>query len=366
MKLIKNIIKKTKFLAKIRNRGNIYQGLPDGIDLKSISKLCLEYIGSPLKKISYEHLSSWKHSGSYRLHIKTENNSRWNLIYKNAEYNLSDIPALTDFPVFPGPPEYSVYNNPQGSLAQYLPTVYLCSELVPSKHYMYLLEDLSHDYSIPSTNDEILKIALKLPLLHQSLSEWAQSSNNKLLLKYNVQFSELLQEYIIKKLTSYFEKTANNIVRKILELWSEISTIHSSKEFQELHDEHPIHGDFNSTNILIHNTNKNHIKIIDWEWAGLGVAHADLAALLKNKTHDIENIALESFSKTYNKLSYNEHRRLYKWCQLERGLIDAAFFAAQKMEFQGEISLNLSKKIELAVARVLDAFNELKHYNKKR
>jgi thiamine kinase-like enzyme len=72
------------------------------------------------------------------------------------------------------------------------------------------------------------------------------------------------------------------------------------------------------------------VKVVDWEWAGIGVPHADLASLLKCVSPDDERMALETFSRGSGQLSAEEHLRLFRWCQLERRLLDAGFIARQQ------------------------------------
>jgi thiamine kinase-like enzyme len=83
--------------------------------------------------------------------------------------------------------------------------------------------------------------------------------------------------------------------------------------------------------VLVHAQDRTRVKVVDWEWAGIGVPHADLASLLKRVSPDDERGALEIFSRGYSQLGAEDHLRLFRWCQLERRLLDAGFIARQQM-----------------------------------
>lgn len=335
-------------------------GLPDGIRFEVLNDLCSAYLGEPLKRVSHVHISSWKAAGSYRLFLTAAKGSCWSLIYKNAVYHLDQIPALKSLPVNPGPPEYWVYNNTQGVLAEYLPTVYLCSKVIPSKHYQYLLEDVSKNYQKVNQAETILAAAAALPRIHQAMFGWSYLQDQEDLLRYDYEFSMALQEYAIKNLERYRQKTADTNVSELLESWPRISKIHGCKDFYEMQALCPIHGDFNTANILMHRRHPEQIKLVDWEWAGLGIAHSDLASLLKGTTREIEELALAIFTKENKLLSLEEHRRLYRWCQMERGLLDAAFLAAQQLGSPNEMAgINVPIMLEKLMQKVFHAYWDL-------
>ncbi|MBE9570684.1 MAG: hypothetical protein IMF11_08655, partial [Proteobacteria bacterium] len=178
-------------------------GIPDGIAFETLNELCLHHLGESLKHVSHLHLSSWKAAGACRLLLRTQGHHHWSLIYKNAFYGLDHIPALADLPVVPGPPEFVVYNNIKGHLAQYLPAVYLCSEVVPKRHYQYLLEDLGEDYQRANKPEAILSVAAELPSFHGAMNKWSLAVGKDGLLRYGDRFSADLQQYVRRILESY-------------------------------------------------------------------------------------------------------------------------------------------------------------------
>jgi len=281
------------------------------------------------------------------------------LVYKNAIYSLDHIPALAKFPVTPGPPEYLVYSNLQGEFAKYLPVVYHCAEIVPGRHYQYLLEDLSQEYR-RMTPKTALRAAAELPTIHRLLSEWSQVIDQDRLLKYGCEFSVALQRYAATILESYAHRTANTAVSALCNQWSQISEVYLRKEFQQFKDHRPIHGDLNSSNVLMHNQYPDRIKLVDWEWSGLGVAHADLVSILATATSEMRELALATLAEHDNHLSLDEHRRLYQWCALERALLNAAFCAAQLTGLPHlTTKYDLARAVEGAARRALYFCKEL-------
>jgi len=355
-----NIVKRgMKIPIRQRGRQAPVEGIPDGVTFETLNESCLHQIGEPIRHVSHVHLSSWKSSGSYRLLMQTERGRHWSMIYRNAIYDPDNIPALVGLPIMPGPAEYLVYSNARGALAKYLPSVHWYSEVDPGKKYQYLLEDLGDEYQRANTPEGILRAAAELHSVHRAMEEWSLTVDRSCLPRYDSVFSAGLWEYARKNLQRYVCTTTSKCAAEVLELWSRIAEVHESREFRDLQTICLIHGDFNPANILIHKRFPNRIKLVDWEWAGFGTAHADLASLLKASTPAIEEQALTTFSNQDTRFPPDKHRRLYEWCQLERGLLDAAFLAVQHIKCPPPPTLSLPNYIERSLRRLLRAYREL-------
>ena len=337
------------------------EGIPKGLTFEEIDELCLQLWNDHLAKVAYVHLSAWKAAGCYQLLIKTKRGKKRRIIYKNAIYNIDHIPALKGLPVVPGLPEYLVYKNTHGELAKYLPDVYLVKEVISKQHYKYFLEDLSQEYFKTAVQPEItLNVVQEIPALHRAINNTLPEVDQSKFLLYGKQFSLKIQEYFQRNIEIYLQKTDNKKIHEIYKLWPQISKLHIRQEFQDLQTSQLIHGDLNVSNILINKRSPDKIKFIDWEWAGFANAHADLASLLNGSQYEIENRALEIFAAHNTQLSFDQHRRLYQWCQLERGLLNAAFIAVQRIEsfHQSEFLLS-SKFIESSINQVFKAYQKL-------
>ena len=112
--------------------------------------------------------------------------------------------------------------------------------------------------------------------------------------------------------------------------WQRVVDVHQRDEFYRHGLAAPIHGDYDHSNVLVHRQDRSRVRVVDWEWAGIGVPHADLAALLKRVSPDDERAALAIFARGYGRLSAEEHLRLFRGCQLEGRLLDAGFIARQQ------------------------------------
>ncbi len=346
-------------LLNRRSRPIPIEGIPSGVSFEMLNELCQKQWGKSLRRISYMHISSWKAAGSYRIFLETENGFKWSVIFKNAIYRLDHLPALAELPVNPGPSEFVVYKNARGPLTGYLPAIYLCSEVVPGKQYQYLLEDLGKEYQKSLDPEIILRIVPELPLIHRTLREWFSTISNSVLPNYDLKFSIGLLNYVRIHLEHYALKHCNKTAYDVCKILPDIAGFRDCYVFREKQILQPIHGDFNPSNVLTNGRHPAKLKLVDWEWAGLGMIHADLASLLARAPADIEQQALAIFSKQNSCCSFAEHKRLYQIHKLERHLLDAAFMAAQQVK--SDTCNNFDRIIKASLNRARQAYQELIH-----
>lgn len=343
------------------------QGVPPGIDIKTIQAICAEAFHTSVLSVSYYHLSGWKSAGAYRLIIETHPGEFTHLIFKDTIYETEEIPALLNLPVRPGPAEYAIYRQPMGPLANYLPTVYLAEEIVPNLHYHYIFEDLASDYHIVKSYEDILNFSRLLPNLHLALNEWAAQVDINCLIQYDRDFSLALQLYARRSLEDFSQHVEDTTLHQVLSHWKEITQIHLLPEFFTLQPRVVIHGDANYTNIHINRYDSQKFKIVDWEWAGVGSPLADLASLLKGAPGEVEARAVREFipaNKQSNLslapgLTSQQYQRMYQWCKLERGMLDASFLAIQHLSTRNQPQFSLPNAISHALQRVWDSYKQL-------
>ena len=334
------------------------EGLPDDISFKQLDTLCLSCLNDSLQSVTYTHLSGWKSSNTYRLKLVCKHGSKWNLIYKNAAYGENIIPALADFPFKPGQAEYVVYSSPVLMIKEYLPEVYICDEVVTGKQYFYLIEDLSPNYRPANKRSDVLNAANVLSEIYKRSGDILLKIDSALLPRYDDDFSSQLERYALTNLERYLSLYSSNHVEQVCGFWDKITAFYKrKKDFKHLSSF--VHGDPNVSNILVYRQDENKLKFIDWEWAGIGLPHQDLASLLKRSTSSIELEALKIFSDSNNLLSFREHKELYEICQIERGIIDASFLAVQKINANGDTKMDVEGYIEDSASRVLKAIDRL-------
>jgi hypothetical protein len=345
----------------------VEEGLPPGLDADMLDRVCQEQGSGRVKSVKYQHLSGWKASGAYRLHIKILSGREIRLVYKEAVYGYENIPALADLPVCPGPAEFAVFSQPFGELAPFLPRVYLAEERIPGKHYCYIVEDLSEDYHYVEESSAAFLASKMLPKLHLALSAWSEKADTNSFIEYGINFSKMLQQYAQNNLVAYRRVAFDPSLNKVLENWSEITELHLHPGFFTLQPSIPIHGDTNFTNIYIHNKNPDDFKVVDWEWAGFGSPFADLVSLMKGMPLLMERKALSAFiSQAVNLksglmlgLNDKEYRQFYYWCQIERGMLDAAFLSSQLLNSSQQGKFSLSTAVSSSLQRMLTAYQQL-------
>lgn len=353
---------RNRYQKKVKKSLTIYEGLPDGVQRSILESICAEHFHRTIGSVSYTHLSGWKSSGAYRLVIKPTSGEDLFLIYKNAYYGDESIPALVDLPVIPGPPEYEIYRQSSGKLTGYLPQVYFAEEIVPGRHYHYILEDLLHEYRMMKGDGDKIHAGQLLPELHSVLGEWAGQAETSHLIAYGIDFSKALQIYALNNLEQFYRQAPDGNLKTVLAHWPDITRIHLHPDFF-LAPLQLIHGDANYSNIHIHRQDPNRFKVVDLEWAGFGSPYADLAAMLKGSLVYVEKQAVNRFvhaeSLKQPGMTGKDAFRYYLWSKLERCMLDAAFLSAQLLNSPTKSRINLESTISGAIHKMLMVYRQL-------
>jgi thiamine kinase-like enzyme len=348
-----------RFIRRVLNipkneSSEFIHGLPADIEFSTLDKICQEQTSEPLSSVSYRHLSAWKRSGAYKVFLNTQEGNVFSVIYKNSIYNEVEIPALKKLSIIPGQPEFLTYEFAKNTISPYLPKVYYCDEVIHGEHYQYILEDLSHRFHPARSYTDIIKATKAIAHIQGNLAGYLKELKIQKPIYYDLEFSKNLYNYTKLNLDRYIKETGvtgrawdnrNNILDFYLKTRAnaDVSLV-------------PVHGDYNTENILV-DILKTPVKIIDWEWAGLGALHSDLATLLKRIDGPLEKICLLIFSKQYKEFSLAEHKYRYELCQIERGLLDAGFLALQELDSSFmDGSLNMSQYIEDSLQRALQGY----------
>jgi hypothetical protein len=340
-------------------------GIPDGIHFETLEKLSLQHTGAKLKKVSYVHVSGWKRAGAYRLFLENGKGHEWRLIYKNALYDPDHIPALKNFPIMPGPPEFVVYAHAKGDFARYLPEVYQCTETVTGQQYQYLLEDLADEY-IPLSDKRNIKdkfrVVAELPSLHSAMQEWSAGIDQSLLVHYDSSYSLALRQYAGKVLVQFAQQNPSDRLREACDQWDSIMGLSLDRIGAGIGTNAMIHGDANGANILVHKSDPDKYKFIDWEWAGFGLVFSDAVSLFRRADAATNKKVLATYLKNSAETAFDDPASLYEWCRLERGMLDAAYIAAQHM---GSSELEQRRKgwapqfVEHSLKTMLSAYQKL-------
>jgi len=343
-----------------RNGVAAVDGLPEGVDFETVSKICSTHFGEVLQQTSYVPPSDWTAAGKYRLLLQTRSERLLSLVYKEAIFDEARFPALSRIRIAPGPPECAIYRSGSGQLLRYLPAVYLCDELIPRKHYRYVIEDLDQEYREPSSKDDFLLLTRLLPKIHLALLEWLESGGEDEFIRYEGAYLQSLHQFSRETIDAIALAGDSDAAKRIRSSWKRILPLLDRKNFLDFIPMRPIHGDFNPTNIRIHREDPDDIKLVDWEWAGIGIPHSDLASLMKGAPKQLEEEAVEMFIRRIKGWTEEDQWKLYWTCKLEGGLLDAAFLAAQVGEEIDGGASEYRAYIEQALQRALDAFERIK------
>lgn len=307
-------------------------GLPPGVPLETLEALCRQHLGASYRHATHVRLSSWKPRGTYRLELATETGARWRVIFRDESCALADNPALRALPVTAGPPEFAVYQRRRPALARFLPDLYWSHEVERGIRFQYLMADLGDPFEPITADGPDLRLAVAALLqLQAALREAFAHGGHRYLAVYDRQYSEDLLDYARRSLEAYRAGRPEPAVDELCRSWQRVVRVHQREEFYQHRLAVPIHGDYRPSNLHLDMRDRTQLKVVGWEWAGIGVPHADLASLLKGLDPAAERTALEMFAQAHGELDAGEHLRLLRWCQLERRLLDAGFVARQQM-----------------------------------
>ncbi len=328
------------------------RGLPEGLSWSILDGICAEHFGSGLVRASHVHLTGWKASWVFRVFARLKSGEIRTFVYKNAVYNSEHVPAVRNLPVKPGPPEYAVYralrSRPGAALHAYVPSVYLAEEVNPGSHYRYLIQDLGSSHRALPRTEAISGVVACLPGLHRNLAAVQSEISGSTLLNYDASFRKALVPYAYAAFARYAEYAPVGAAQDVLDGWEGVVQAYLAAEPLEEDLAGPIHGDPNRTNALFARGGSD-IRLIDWEWAGIGLPHMDLAAVIKSGPEPLEREVLKLYAETDRRISPAEHLRLYRRSKLERALIDASFLAIQKMETTGQADFDIESPLRRAL-----------------
>ena len=349
----------TELIKTAQPRRSLIVGLPPGLDYPVLCQVMLDRFNVQLVEVAYQRITNWRLSGAYRVFIKDDAGSQLSLVYKNAIYSPELTPGVRRFPSVPGGPEYSIYRLAREPLKKYLPCVYYSKEVIPGEHYQYLLEDLVEEYRRPISQADKLLVTSMIPELHRAMSEWLHIPEQIKLLAYDLDYAKRLQNYVRIHFEKYIENHADRRIHHILSHWPELCALLEDEDYFTIQTPGPIHGDFRPLNILIHRRDPERMRIVDWEWAGIGLAQNDLASLLWRVSSETERRALERYAQRVPNLTLEDHKRLYWRCRMERGLQEAAIVAAQMNGDPLTLVGNADRELGVAASQVLHAYERL-------
>jgi len=336
------------------------RGLPPTADRKRINNICKNHYDSTVLVTFYEQISGWKPTGAYRVFTVLKNGKRTSLIYKNEDFSKENIPALDGFPIMPGKIEYLLYSSPHPP-NNILPKAYHV-EKTNFHTYQYYFEDLNRQYKRIDNRDykSIYHAAKKIRKMNQYLDDWRKKYNINDFPIYNLEFRKKAQNYALQNFQRYYSKKPHAAFKKVLNEWDKISDVYVNYLKSDNEKLTTIHGDYNRTNLWIDKNNGNTLKIVDWEWSGIGLSHLDLASLLIGQPKHIEKEAMLEFTKSQGEYTLKENQEHYTFSKLERAILDCSYVTGIDLSIKRKSRFNLNTFAINASLRILEAYSEMK------
>lgn len=324
-------------------------GLPPRLDRELLDSVCRQVRDSRPRQVTHLNLSPFKDaSGAYRVWCTTGHGVPWSLIFKDARYDHFDGPALGALPVAAGPTEYAVYATASGVLRDILPDVYHAAEVSPGRHYQYLLEDLEGAYGKPVRPREFIQAAVSLTTLSPAVHSWATSARPSGLIAYDQAYCRTLVDYAAETLSRYSKLRSGSMAFDALAMWPRVRKVVTLPEPHQIQPARGVHGDFNRASVMLPHASRESAgpKVIDWEWAGIGPPHLDLAALLDDADQHVMRRTVRSYAAAAPELDLSTHERLLRWAQVLMSVKNSAFLAAQLLDARTVTRIDRSKYIE--------------------
>lgn len=306
-------------------------GLPPGLSHDTLNEAAVIQIGDEIAEVWHEHLSNWKPTHTHRVTVKSKGGRYWTVIFKNADYGPEKVPAQRGLPVVLGRPEYRVLSSPASSSLDFVPTVYWTGRVDSQERFGYLMEDLDRAWYQPVSNGGLLAAVAALSQVHAGLQS-SLAGDTAGLIRYDSDYSVALRRYVQTSVERYLDRHPDATIEEQWDAWPTLSSTHEQAAPPAEFGGRAIHGDFNVSNLYIHWRSRNRIKALDWEWAGFGHHHTDLASVLKAAPDSLVQKALHMYARAFPEVSPAQHERLYTWCALQNAIRDAGYVAAQFVE----------------------------------
>lgn len=346
---------------RLKRRRKPVVGRPPGLDSELLEGIFEEATGAKVGAVSHLQISGWRKpsSGTFRVFVNATDGNKWSVIFKNAVLTSDETPGISGLPADPGLPEYLIYRQGSEYLRAYLPLPFVAREIEPKVHYQYLLEDLqSSGYHSAFADADVIWAASALPDLQKRMETWVSHDDDSLI-RYDAAFSADLRRMTRRSFERYTDAVSDRSVADVLGNWESIARVHSEAIQHDQTLEVPIHGDANRANLLVHDDHDLALKLVDWEWAGIGLPHSDLASLLKGKQDDVTEKGIRAFAGGYPQLSLADHRRLHDWARIETRFFDASYMINQYLESPDTSRMDLPRYIHVSARDILKTARQI-------
>jgi len=348
-----------QFVERAALRRRRKEGPPQDVPVEALNDMCWNQWNISPQSMWHAPIHSWKAASAYFVWLDLGGGRVERVVLKTAPATPRQYLEAARFPVTPGPPEFWIYNTAAPILSRHLAECLLATRLEERGTFLYVLEDLTTDHRKPPEVVGWRPGASHLEDLHAALTAAAERYGDHALIKYDRTFSESLLSHGEESLRRLHEITRNASALAVLDDWTTVSDLYMSSEFDlpELHT--CVHGDYNTGNVFVAKDDATRVKVVDWEWAGLGLPHMDLASYLRSAPTDVVKAVLSAHSQRHDSIPASLHGRLFWRCALERSIWDASLFS-DHVEYEPSRYGRLESAIDRSVSRALIAIDQLR------
>lgn len=303
------------------------EGLPDWISEPTVQRIALDELGEVVDRAWFADLSGYKEQSAAKLWLRSSGGRSATIVVKRARGATTGYHAIQGFPGPVGAPERVLYGLGPGSLEPVVPRLLTVDTSVEGETHYYF-EDLLRPYRKATKPRDLVELAGFLVDLQEPLREWLQTAPADSVLRYDRNFPRDFMAYSRAALEDYARVSDDQACIRFLQSWDETEKFYLDLDPGEAR--YGVHGDFRKDNVFVARRGRG-FKAVDWEYAGWGWIHNDFASLLKTADSQIADRALDVLAARRPEYSRQEHFDLYQRCRLERGILDAALVARQRM-----------------------------------
>jgi Ser/Thr protein kinase RdoA (MazF antagonist) len=223
-------------------------------------------------------------------------------------------------------------------------------ETTPGRDFVILLEDPTPGWRRATRDRDLLVAAEALGRMRDGLARLLESCP-ELFVDHERLTGAAFLAYVRPSLESFAVSHGAGQIGSFLRNWAALSESYLEALERKPRPMVPVHGDYGPSNLLVRGEAPGDLRVLDWEWAGRGPLHTDLAILLKGQDEAVEQAVLRSVFARDPSLAPEEHLRLYLLARLERSLLDAAYLAAHLTENREATVFNVPAFIRGALDR---------------
>ena len=304
-------------------------GPPPGADPNVLTDVAQKLLDAPPRIYQHASVSGYKEATAFVVWAEAASGKTARFFFKDVNLSPEHYPAVVGFPGLPGLPEAAIYGKPNDEVRAFLPGVHALVELEPEVRYQYFLADLNATHRWGFKKDDILWAVDRLLDVSAGIATWIDDNSADQLIKYDGEFPQVFVGYAHDALSRFNDRTNDARTARLLDRWDAVTSLYLAETPD--HADDAIHGDFRRDNMFHDRRDATRITVVDWEYAGLGWIHNDLASLLKLSGPEVAEPALARIAAARPQRSPDEHWRLLQRCRIERGLLDAALVANQRM-----------------------------------